>query len=309
MAFETKINLLAACRSEPLNMKPFIPDDGYVFVFSDVIACEPTIQANLTKDPVLIYQTATGIGKPPFYTDEGLLQIDDVYLALASVSPISKDLMFEAYYNWEWGDGISFAEQWVKDRDVIKEHKKIKPVRKFSKICLLALSYGQKGDAHREDDTEHGLKNNAHKAGYTSLTGKQAWEIYHAYWDMYKEIKAYKDLMEKALKMGKKLYNPFGFPLNPKHPKDIYNTTMQSSADGVLSLAETIMEDRVESRRLDAHFVLCIHDEDAWMVREDQAEELCEMFHEAGDIITRSLGWEFPIRFDPKIARNFYEGK
>ena len=303
MSFNSKINLLALSRRNELNMRCLLPDEGNVFIFSDLEAAEPTVSANLIGDDVQIYQIFEGKGKAPYYRDDGLLMISDPYLALASVNPVSAKTIEDMYYN-ELFDGLPFWDAWVKDPDLVKNHKTMKVSRNLNKPAYLGLNYGLKGDTPDRNDSKHGLRNHMIKEGYP-MNSEQAWETYNRFWDMYKKTKEFGASLESAAKRGVPLYNPLGFKLTGK-PKDMLNRLIQSSVSSIISLAEYKLEDMVGDK---FSYVACIHDEVILEVKEEDAEEVLNAFHTVASEITELLKFKYPIRFTPQIARDFYEGK
>ena len=280
-----------------------IRDRGQTFVVGNCSA-EATVQSSLTLDDNLAYQTFDGAGKPPYYNDSGLLMINDPYIALSSISPIGKQIIEEAYYNRTF-EGLSFVEAWLENPNYIKEDKKIKAARNFNKACWLGLSYGLKPVAFSPDDTEHGLQNNARKQGYF-ISAEQAKGVYNAFWGMYSKIKEYKDKLTTVYKNGVVLTNPLGFRLKPSKPSDVYNALLQSSIASIMSYIEYSLE---ENSKIPYEFIMRYHDELVLEVREDLADKLIKDIFKVEEEINNLLKFKYPVRLDPKIARNFYEGK
>ena len=307
MGFNSKINGLALCRRIEPNMRCLLPEPGYVFIAFDIISAEMVVQCEYTRDDTLIYQVFEGIGKEPYYRDDGLLMCDDAYIGLCSTNIVTRDKVMEMFTSYTF-EGMSFAEAWVVNKDLIKEHPEMKPMRKFNKIICLASSYGLAPYAKKPGDMKHGLQNNMRREGY-HISKEQAVAINKAYWDMYPKIKHYKDAMEEKAKQGIQQYNQFGFPLTGK-PKDMYNRLCQSSVEDIMNLTEMLLEDMFQERFGEEYqHLLTTHDEGLCTVREELGEATCELIHEVSNVLNGMLGWSFPIRFDPKIAKDFYECK
>ena len=309
MAFGTKINGLALCRGSSRNMEPLLPEDGRVFVAGDVISAEPVIQCNLTGDATLIYQTFGGIGLKPWVREDGLLMIDDVYLSLSSINPVTSEKTLDIFYNEKFsvnGKVLCWADAWVEDggKDIVKSHPMLKKFRKFNKSASLGLSYGLKGDTPDKTDTEHGLRNNMAKQGYY-MTSKQAWECYEKFWSMYPEIRKFRLNLEALAKKKVPIYNPFGFKVNTK-PKDAFNGVIQSSVSSIITLWEYLLEEAVGDK---FDLVMCIHDEVCVECMEEDAEEIKASMVKEMTTINEMLNWPFPLRTEPQIGRNFYEIK
>lgn len=309
MGFTSKINGLALCRSSKRNMEPFKPDEGKVFVAGDIISCEPVIQCNLTGDDTLIYQTFGGIGKHPYINDDGILMIDDVYLAFSSINPVTGEKIKDLFNNEKFnvnGKRVFWDEAWVMEggKDTVKSHPIIKKFRKFCKNACLGLSYGLKGDTPDKSDTEHGLRNHMLKEGY-KMSSEQAWECYSQYWGMYPKIDAFRKGLENAMRNGKTIMNPLGFRVNTK-PKDAFNGVIQSTTSSILSLWEYALEERLGD---DYQHVLCIHDELCLMAAEEKAGHVMSVMREELSNINKALKWTYPLRTEPQVGRTLYDIK
>ena len=143
MTFKTKINGLALCRGSARNMEPLLPEEGKVFVFTDLISAEPVIQCNLTGDETLIYQTFDGIGLKPWVREDGLLMLDDIYLAFSSLNPVTSEKTLDIFYNEKFKVGdklLSWADAWVEPegKDIVKSNPLLKKFRKFNKSACIA---------------------------------------------------------------------------------------------------------------------------------------------------------------------------
>jgi len=280
-----------------------VRDRGQTFVVGNC-AAEATVQSSLTFDKNLAYQTFEGIGKEPFYDEKGLLMINDPYIALSSISPVGSEIIKEAFDN-QLFDGMPFSKAWLVNPDLIKDDKKIKAARKFNKAAWLGLSYGLKPVSHDPDDTEHGLQNNARKSGYF-ISAEQAKGVYNAFWAMYSGIYNYKQGLIKAYKNGDLLLNPIGFKLKPTKPSDVYNALLQSSIASIMSLMEYFLE---EESTIKYDFIMRYHDELILEVKKEEAQELIATMRRVEDKVNSILKFKYPIKLDPKVANNFYEGK
>ena len=309
MTFKTKINGLALCRGSARNMEPLLPEEGKVFVFTDLISAEPVIQCNLTGDETLIYQTFGGIGLKPWVREDGLLMIDDVYLSLSSINPVTSEKTLDIFYNEKFsvnGKVLCWADAWVEDggKDIVKSHPILKKFRKFNKSVGLGLSYGLMGDTPKKGDTERGLRNNMAKQGYY-MTSKQAWECYEKFWAMYPEIQKFRTNLEALSRKKVPIYNPFGFKINTK-PKDAFNGVIQSSVSSIITLWEYLIEEKVGHK---FEYVMCIHDEVGVECWEEDVDEVRGALVSELNAINDMLNWKFPLRTDPQVGRNFYEIK
>ena len=129
---EARLNLQAISRRDAGLMQTLIAEPGHTFISCDLVGAEPAVTANFSRDKNYRWATVDGVGKAPFYKD-GVLMIDDIYLATMAVSPLGRDKM-RAGFDRDWG-GKTFAEQWLADPEVIKtEFKKDRQIHKA--LCL-----------------------------------------------------------------------------------------------------------------------------------------------------------------------------
>lgn len=52
-----------------------------------------------------------------------------------------------------------------------------------------------------------------------------------------------------------------------------------------------------------------IHDEVVIQVPRQNAQEACERLVAIGQEVSNNFDFKYPIKFDPKVAENFFEGK
>jgi len=292
-----KINGLAMCRRIKENMQCIIPKPGYTFGGHDLVSAEACVQCNLTGDSTLIYQTFEGVGKEPYYRADGLLMIDDPYIALTSVNPATRD---DVLYAWglEYG-GLPFPEAWVSEyKEKIKST--LKKPRTLNKNSWLALSYGQ---FHSSKHPKRGLLNNLRDKGF-NVSERECKEIYNYYWKIYPGIKAYKDYVSKNLKAGKTVTNPLGYMINTI-PKDGYNAIMQSTVSSIMIALRRLVNDRGGEGR--KWFVkLVYHDEFISEVKEGLERDYEDALLESLDEINNILGWGYPLRIEGSFGDSFY---
>lgn len=296
--FKSKINILAISRGLPQVVAPIVPAEGNVFIFADLVQAEPTITLNYVYCKMLDYFTFSGLGKMPYY-DGSRFMISDPYLALAgtvpTLMPKMKQLLKEGAF-----------DAWTTDPDSVKSHKSIKAMRKMAKPASLGLAYGL-GALPPRGRTEGGLIDLLRNAGYDT-TAEEARGIYSAYWSvLYPELKQYKEALADKARNKEHLVNMMGFKLNPKKPSDAFNALIQSTVASLLDLCEDMLDEPLEA--LGGAFLLRIHDELVLEVPKEHAKFMCGKILDAGTDASNMLAFKYPVKFDPKIANNFYEGK
>lgn len=289
MAREARLNVQGLARQDKGLMTCMIPDDSLVFVSIDMTAGEPSVTTHLTKDKMYRYACFDGIGKAPFYKN-GILHIDDIYLMYASVAPIFAEEVRKAFD--EKYDGLTFAEQWIKDSERIKA--RLKRVRKNSKWQALGFAYGLGPKK---------LKTQAYDQGFT-MEDDQCLACYKAYWQLFKGIKTYKGILSQAMEERGWLENPFGFRYTCP-PHTAFNYMIQSSVSSILNWFTSELMERASY----AQFVTIIHDELIAQVPIDKVEQFCTLKEEVANDINKSLRWSVELRFGFAVGENMYEAK
>ncbi len=302
-------NLPALSRKDKSFMGCFLPDPGCAFISQDVIALEPTITAELSGDKRYLYATYNGIGKRPYYDDDGWLMIDDIYLMSASRFPSTKNVLWQIFHtgkfskvnkDWQYkigGEGESFADVWLRLSDVEKDGIKdaLKgPVRNFAKVACLGIGYGMGARKFRTTSEEAG----------TPIDHATAKGTINAYWDGYSGLKALRDTLSWTVKREGAIVNPFGYRCTPEDYK-AFNAYIQSSASGVLDVF--ILKLFSEAPWL--KFVALIHDEVIYQCPLDRVEEARQVALQCEKSLNDDLGWSVPIRIGFKLANTFAEIK
>ena len=272
-------------------MNCMIPDDGKTIVGIDLVAAEPSITANFSRDPNYRWATVDGVGRAPFYNGDGVLMIDDMYLQVMSVSPLGAEKMREAFAA-DW-NGLSFAEQWVKDAEVIKTA--LKKWRQVHKILCLALSYGMQPKK---------MVKSMYDAGH-QITLQQAKDFYAAYWELYKGVAKFSKRLSRQLEIDGYIINPFGYRLTPE-PRLGFNYFIQSSVSGAIHVYTA----KLFAAAPYAEFLTIIHDEILCEVPTEKVEEFRLATQRATDSLNDDLNWEVKIRtgFAPS-AISWYHAK
>lgn len=282
------LNIQGIARSSKPLVGTLIADPGKVIVAPDLSAGEPTITHHFCQDPNYGYAVFDGVGKKPFYKD-GILMIDDIYLMCSSVYPMTKDLMrkaFDANYN-----GLTFAEQWLKDPEVIKGILK-KPFRALCKAMTLALGYGAGWKKLIEMALEDGF----------TITAQQAKGIHKNYWDLFSGLKSFAKLCTYQADKYGYIVNAFGFRLTPE-PYKAFNAVIQSSASGVID----VLDYKFAAMCPWVDFFTYIHDEIVFQVDIERFEETKELFYKCVDSLNEDLNWKVKIRCGFAAGKTFYE--
>lgn len=276
---DIRLNIQALGRKEEGLMRQLIPNPGRIFVSIDLSAGEPTVVSHYSQDKNFISANFGMVGKEPYYDEKGVLQIDDMYLMGASVSPTGRAKMRQAFCKMY--DGLTFAQQWVKDPEVIKQD--LKTLRAFHKIIILALMYGLK---------PAGMVNLASDNGYV-LSFKDAKMFHKTFWDfLFPGVRDLSERLQAQLKMKGALINAFGYRMQPERESLSLNYMIQSSVSGVMKVFETKLFWAAKY----AEYVTTIHDETIAEIPVDKLDEFREDVKAATDSLNKDLGWTVKIR-------------
>jgi hypothetical protein len=271
-------------------MRCILPDPEYVTVSMDLAAGEPTVTAHFSGDKNYRYATIDGIGKAPFY-DGPVLMIDDIYLMVASVSPLGRDVIWDTYHNYCFGDR-TFVEQWLTDPEVVKTH--LKKLRQFHKILCLGIGYSMGPRKCCKTAYENGF----------DLDFPTSKAFHRAYWRLFSGVKRLSDRLAQQVELEGCIVNPFGYRLTPE-PRKAFNYFIQSSVSGIMH----VFVAKLMATAPYAKFVTVIHDE---LVAECPVDRLDD-FRRAKDVATDSLnedlGWSVNIRTGFVAGGSWYEAK
>lgn len=253
-------------------------------------AGEPSITAHFSGDKNYRYAVYDGVGKEPYFQDDGLLMIDDIYLMTMSRSPIGKKELHElaaSSFN-----GVPFSKQWVLDKEV--PLAKIKPMRSTIKAWALGLGYGMSARA---------LPDHAYNAGY-QLSPQDAKAFHSAFWKTFSGVKAFSTRMTKIVERQGYIINPFGYRCTPE-PHKAFNAFIQSSVSGLINVLCMKLFTIAKYARL----VTIIHDELLVEVPEHLVQQLQADLDVAVKSLNEDLGWSIDMRTGFVVGGDWYEAK
>ena len=287
-----KLNIQALSRQNKYVMRSMIADEGKVFVSVDLAAGEPTVIAEYSKDPIYKAVTFDMVGKDPYYNKQGILLLDDIYLAGMSVSPMGKALIRELFDNGV--DGVPFVDQWRKDKEVIQK-KVLKKARAFHKILMLGLGYSMGPKK---------MVKQAFNAGF-KLTVADSKAFFKAYWNMFEKVANLRDTLAMKYEREGRLVNQFGYALYPDSSHKALNYWIQSSVSGIVNLLCHIFFTKCKY----AEFVTIIHDEKIFQIPEDKVDETKKLLDESVEELNKILNWSVKIKVGFVVGKNLYEAK
>lgn len=289
---DIRLNVQALGRREQGLMENMLPDDGCELASIDLSAGEPTVTAHYSQDENYFNACFNMVGKAPYFDKQGILQIDDIYLMGASVSPTGKDEIraaFVASY-----DGLTFAEQWLKDPEVIKA--RLKKCRAFHKIMMLAVGYGQK---------PRGMVQHAYDSGLF-LKQDAAQEFFKAYWyTLFPGVRALSERLQATFRRRGYLVNEFGYRMVPERESLCFNYQIQSSVSGIMK----VYEEKLFAAAPYAEYKGTIHDEVIPQYPTPRREDMRLAAQRATDSLNKDLNWTVNIRTGFVTGSNFFEAK
>jgi hypothetical protein len=289
---DVRLNVQGLGRREPLLMSHLVADSGNAFVSVDLASGEPTVVAHYSQDPNYRNACFDMVGKKPYWDTASILQIDDMYLQGASVSPVGVAAMKEAW-NTTWS-GRGFVEQWLLDSDVIK--KDLGRDRAFHKIIILGLMYGL---------MPRGMVVHAYDNGF-DLSLKDAKVFHHAFWNrLYPKVKELGTKLQTVLKRQGALVNQFGYRMTPEQDRLALNYTIQSSVSGIMK----ILQEKFYHIADYALPVTIIHDELIIQVPTNRIEDCRRDMQLATDSLNADLKWSVNIRTGFVTGNTLYEAK
>jgi hypothetical protein len=287
-----KLNVQGLARRDVGLMGTIVPDLGMTVVSCDLSAGEPTCTAHYSQDKNYYDATFGMVGKDPFYTDEGVLKIGDIYLTALSVSPVGGDLMREVFHSTY--DGDTFAERWRKDSEFFTKGV-LKKARALHKILALGLSYSM---------GPRKLVKSAYDAGYV-LSLKDAKAFYAAYWSLFSGVQAFGKRLERLFAQRGYLVNDFGYRLIPDADYKCLNYFIQSSVSGIMH----VLCEKYFSVCDFAQFITVIHDEVIMQIPTEKLELAKDLMKRAEESLNSDLGWSVRIRVGWAEGKNWYEAK
>jgi hypothetical protein len=301
-----KLNVLGLARGHEELMSHMKPEVGNLLVSIDLSSGEPTATSHYSKDLMYNYASFNGVGKEPYYSDQGVLMIDDIYLMTMSQSPIGKEYLQEMYDTFKV-DGDCFSKAWVSQyervgadgktfmrdgSDIIKEA--MKKMRKIHKILCLGIGYGMGARKMVRQAKDNGF----------DITFKQAKAFHKAYWNLFKGVRRFADRLQAIVERDRVLLNEFGFRMTPE-PHKAFNYYIQSTISGVMHAFRATLMGLAPY----AFYIGTVHDELLIEIPEDKVNEFRDAKDQATKQLNRLLGWSVDIRTGFEVGTNWYEAK
>lgn len=293
---KVRLNVQGLARRDKGLMSCIVPDDGYKFYSIDLASGEPTVTTHFSQDKNY-YQACFGmVGKTPFYDENGILQIDDIYLMGASKHPAFSKRMLEAF-NATYG-GLTFAEKWCESEQSKEwlQKKELKDIRPPSKVAILGIGYGQQ---------PKGMVLNARDNGF-SLNLKDAKAFHYAYWNvLFPGLRDLERRLQAQFRRDGHLVTTFGYRLVPKEERLCFNYWIQAHVSGIIK----VLEEKLYAAAPYLKPVVVIHDELFGQIPDNKIDDGKQKLQLATDSLNKELNWSVNIRTGYVIGANAYEAK
>ena len=285
------LNVQGMARRDRGLMGAMVAEENEVFVGIDFGAGEPTVTTHYTRDPYYAYATVDGTGKPPHYSN-GVLMIDDIYLMYASISPVGKDAVREAF-NRRY-DGKTFIEQWQADSELIKAY--LKPTRQLHKAICLGLGYSMGPKKLQKTLFESG----------NDLTMLQCRDAFKAYWKLFNGLRGF---IEKRKQLfddnAGVIVNEFGFRMTQDSNHKAFNSFIQSTVTCLLN----IFIEHLCKEAPYAKFITVIHDEVIVSIPVSKIGDFENAKEHATVLLNQDIRWRVPVRTGFVTGKDLYECK
>ncbi len=293
MAGTGGLNVQAMARRDPRLMAGIKADPGYVIISRDLTAGEPSVIAHFSKDQYYRSAILDMVGKAPYYDQNDVLMINDIYLMGMSVSPIGKSKL-RKIFGTELFNGNTFSEQWLKNPEVITKGI-LKKDREIHKILILGVGY-EMGAAKMVESTFE-------KGYYVSVDNAR--HFIRGWWKLMTNVDKIRRGYQLHVKKHGSFMNFFGYRLVPDKPHKAFNYFIQSSVNGVINIL-CLKHFAICSEE---KFIAVIHDEIISQVPIKFLKKSEECFKLALDSLNEDLNWSINIQTGYVTGKDFYEAK
>ena len=260
----------------------YIAREGYVLVQADYSSVEPTVLAEMSKDPMYM----------ELYGTEGLFH--DVYTFIGTRIKYFKEKILAAGYD-------------PTNPDNVENMKKVcKAERKILKVVMLSSGYG--AGVYKIWTTL--------KLQGVDITQQDVQQIYDDYWgpDLFGGIRSFQSQLEREWRENKGwCLDALGcsVPVAEKLKRDLMNRCCQRSGHSILMLfLGQFLRPGLVAAGIDFNwYIPDLHDETIYEVRSEQALHALDIHRAAVDSLNQMLGGVTTIKMEPKLMRSLAERK
>lgn len=294
-----RLNVQGLARRDEQLMRCLPAPAGYTYISRDLSAGEPTVTTQFSGDKNYYDATFGMVGKAPYYAGE-VLKIDNLYITVASVSPIGKEKARE-WFNSRYKTQ-SFSELWESNpvyegnerfQDWFKGQ--IKQEYALHKMLTLGLGYSM---------GPRKLVKQAYDSGHV-LPFKTAKAFFDAYWTLFGDVARLGKMLEAKFKRDGYLVNPFGFRLVPDKSYKALNYYIQSSVSGIMHMLGAMLAHHAPWEE----YITTIHDEDLTLCPDDRLEDSRRVTRLAEYDLNDNLKWRVNMRVGFKAGKDMYDAK
>ena len=290
-----KLNAQGMSRTFQPLMECLIADPGNSFVSVDLVSGEPTATAHYSKDPNYIAATGGMSGKQPYYSEDGLLMIDDIYLMGASKQPDLKDDLRKAFDDGAFDDWLT-NQDWIQ-----KKHPVVAPIRKRAKPRILGIGYEMGGGEMVRQALDNGdILSEADANG--SVT---------AYWEeTFIELNALRKKLQKLYSYQGYLVNRFGYLIRPDSPHKCLNYWIQSTINGEIDvLLDEACKHAESLTGIEVALDGIIHDELVFQYPTVLLPALKAGMEYAGVYLNGLLEWDVKVKTGWAVGQTLFDAK
>ena len=260
----------------------YIPPQGYVFIQADVHALEPTVMAEISRDPTYMH----------LYGPDA--KAEDVYLFIGTRTKQFRDVILAAGYDPDKPETLESVK------------KACKKERKVLKVLQLSSGYGAGVFKIWTTLRLQGV----------DISQSDVQQIYDDYWgpNLFGGVRVFQRELEREWRDNRGwVLDAIGCPtpVAEFYKKDLLNRVVQRSGHEILVLFLTqflqpmLREGGVRFR----WYIPDLHDETIYSVPKEQADLALEIHRKAVAELNEMLGGVTKIKMEPKIIHSLAERK
>jgi hypothetical protein len=253
---------------------------GYVLIHSDISSLEPTVLAELSRDPLLMEVYNSG-------------RAHDIYLFMAIKSGDRQAAAINAAYNVDNPTAESVAAA----------KKQFKDVRNAWKLITLMSAYGSGAEKKRKSAQTQDIW----------MTKEDAKFMHDAYQAALEGTSRFKEQLAGEWQAnGGWIHNALGRPVGcpADKQKDLTSRCVQAGGHDITIKWIAIIDRLRKERAIPMYpWNVDIHDATIWEVREDYRDQGVELFKDSITILNQELGGTIPIKADPDVGQSFKDFK
>lgn len=128
---------------------------------------------------------------------------------------------------------------------------------------------------------------------------------FNSYWSTFNGIKGFANQLERHTQKIGWFSNDFGYRFTPEQPRKAFNGFIQSTVSSIFHWYGVLMEHYMP----EAKFVVCVHDENIYMIKEGDEEKFKLALNQVTDTMNAELKWDVHLRFGAVFGKDLYAAK